>query len=221
MKAGATRRFRAALERLEGNLGWTVARVPFDVHEAWPKMVRLRVVVEVNGQTFRTSLFPDQRGGFCVLVNKQMQKAAGVALGGMIDLAVKPDLEEREPEVPTELAAIFKKEKALAKYFAAMSDSMRKELGNLVDKTKSPEARKRKAEHIAEILMSAMEGEKELPPIVEVAFLKSPKARTGWAAMTPGQRRGHLFGVFYYQTPEARQKRVGKLVQECLRVAER
>jgi uncharacterized protein YdeI (YjbR/CyaY-like superfamily) len=29
--------------------------------------------------------------------------------------------------------------------------------------------------------------------------------------MTPTQRRGELLAVFYYQTPETRQKRVEKL----------
>ena len=30
--------------------------------------------------------------------------------------------------------------------------------------------------------------------------------------MTEAQRRSELMAVFYYQTPEAREKRVGKLV---------
>jgi len=37
--------------------------------------------------------------------------------------------------------------------------------------------------------------------------------------MTPAQRRGHLLGVFYYQSPEAREKRVKKLIEEALRIA--
>jgi hypothetical protein len=38
--------------------------------------------------------------------------------------------------------------------------------------------------------------------------------------MTEVQRRGHLLGIFYYQSPEAREKRAGKAIEECLRVAE-
>ena len=53
--AGPAKRFRAALEPLQGGLGWVVAWVPFDVETAWKKMVRLRVMVEVGGQVFRTS----------------------------------------------------------------------------------------------------------------------------------------------------------------------
>src|SRR5215469_17781507 len=97
--AGA-KRFRAVLEPLGGGLGWVVARVPFDVAATWKKMVRLRVTVETGGEVFRTSLFPDAtHGGHFILINKAMQKAAGVRVGGMIDLTVAPDLEEREAPI--------------------------------------------------------------------------------------------------------------------------
>ncbi|MBS1820605.1 MAG: DUF1905 domain-containing protein [Acidobacteria bacterium] len=220
--ANSVKRFRAPLEPLPGNLGWVVARIPFNVGKSWKKMVRLRVKVEAGGQLFRTSLFPDStHGGHFVLVNKQMQKAAGVKPGGMIDLAVEPDIDERVVQVPTELAAIFKKEKAIAQWYAKQSDATRSDIEKRFAAVKSPEARKRRAGQLAERVLSALEGEKELPPILEVAFRKTPAARKGWDLMTPLQRRGHLLGIFYYKSPEAREKRTGKAVQECLRIAEK
>lgn len=217
----ATKRFSAVLEALGSELGWTVARVPFDVKRAWKKMVRLRVKVEVAGEVFRTSLFVDSvHGGHVVLVNKKMQRAAGVGLGGMIDLAVEPDLEEREAWVPEELEKLLKSEKTLAKWYAKLSEPTRREIGKYIDGVKGADARQRRAEQIAERLMLTMEGEKELPPILQVAFREMPIARKGWEAMTVIQRRGHLMGVFYYQSPEAREKRVGKVVEDCLKVAE-
>jgi hypothetical protein len=216
----AAKRFRAVLEALGSGLGWTVARVPFDVKTAWKKMVRLRVKVEVGGEVFRTSLFVDSvHGGHVVLVNKKMQKAAGVGLGGMIDLALEPDLEEREALVPEELEKLLKSEKALAKWYAKLSEPTRREIGKYIDGVKGADAKRRRAEQIAERLILTMESEKELPPVIEVAFRRAPSARKGWEAMTMTQRRGHLMGVFYYQSPEAREKRVGKLVEDCLRVA--
>ena len=149
-----------------------------------------------------------------------MQKAAGVGLGGMIDLAVEPDLEEREASVPEELEKLLKSEKALAKWNATLSEPTRREIGKYIDGVKGADARQRRAEQIAERLMLTMESEKVLAPVIEVAFGKTPAARKGWDAMTMAQRRGHLMGVFYYQSPEAREKRVGKLVGECLKVAE-
>jgi hypothetical protein len=38
--------------------------------------------------------------------------------------------------------------------------------------------------------------------------------------MTPVQRRGHLLGIFIYQSPEARERRAQKAIDEALRVAE-
>src|SRR5882757_6876250 len=145
------KRFRAPLEALPGNLGWIVARIPFDVSKTWKKMIRLRVKVEVGGQVFRTSLFPSSsHTGHFVLVNKQMQKAAGVRLGGMIDLAIEPDIEEREAQVPVELTAIFKKEKAVATWYAKQSDATKRDIEKTFAAVKSSEARKRRAEQLAE-----------------------------------------------------------------------
>jgi len=219
MASGQAKRFRAVLEPLQGGLGWVVARVPFDVGAAWKTMLRLRVKVEVGGEIFRTSLFAyaDHSGHF-VLVNKKMQKAAGAGVGAMVDFAIAPDLEEREPVVPPELAKLLKGEKRLAKWFEGLSESTRWEIGKWIMGVKSAEARQRRAEQMAERLMLAMEGERELPPVVEVAFRGNSLARKGWEAMTVTQRRSSLMAVFYYQSPEARQKRVKKLVEDAVRV---
>jgi uncharacterized protein YdeI (YjbR/CyaY-like superfamily) len=72
---------------------------------------------------------------------------------------------------------------------------------------------------MAERLLLTLEGETELPPILHAAFLRQPLARKGWEAMTPGQRRSHLLGIFGYQSVEARERRAAKAVEEALRVA--
>lgn len=220
MAQSAAKRFRAVLEPLAGGLGWVIARLPFDIDEAWKKMVRLRVKVEVGGEVFRTSLFADaNRGGHFVLVNKKMQRAAGAKVGAMVDFVVAPDLEERTPPVPPELAKLLKTEKKLAKWYQVLSEPRRWEIAKWIDGVKSTEARQRRAEQIAERLMLTMEGEKELPPVLEVAFRRVPAARKGWEGMTKAQRRSNLMAVFYYQSPEAREKRVRKVVEDCLKVA--
>ena len=220
MAKNAAKTFRAVIEPLSGGLGWVVARLPFDIDEAWTKMVRLRVKVEVGGEVFRTSLFPDaHRGGHFLLVNKKMQKSAGARVGAMVDFAIAPDLEERTPTVPPELAKLLKTEKKLAKWYEGLSEPIRWEVAKWIDGVKSAEARQRRAEQIAERMMLTMEGEKELPPVLEVAFRRVPAARKGWDAMTKAQRRSNLLAVFYYQSPEAREKRVGKVVEDCLKAA--
>ncbi len=214
-------RFRAVLERGDRALGWTIARVPFDPRAVWPEMVRLRVCGSVTGPRsvaeFRSSLFPEpeveRRHGYFLLVNRAMQRDAGVALGDEAAFVLRPDLEKRPAELPEELDALLDEVDGLRAWYGELTEYTRRELGKWICGVKSDGARVRRAEQAAERLLSAMEAEVELPPLMERAFRARPKARSGWQRMTAAQRRSELMAVFYYQTPEAREKRVAKLVE--------
>jgi hypothetical protein len=39
--------------------------------------------------------------------------------------------------------------------------------------------------------------------------------------MTPLQRRGHLLGIFYYRSPESRDRRIAKMLEDALAHADR
>jgi len=228
--------FTALLEPDQTRLRWVIARLPFDPAKAWPVRRGMRVRGEIlpvknkggsekdkgGGFAFRTSLFPDPRGaGYILLVNKKMQAGAGAAVGSQVRIRLEPDLEERAVVIPAELSRALKGDRRLPKWFAGLSDSMRREIGKWIDEPKSAATRVKRAEMMAERLLLTLEGERELPPILHAAFLRQPQARAGWEAMTPVQRRGHLLGIFYYQTAEARQRRADKAVEEALRVARR
>ena len=204
------KRFRATLEK-GSVLGWTVARVPFDPAKAWPNKIRHRVRGTINDHAFRNSLFPDPRGGFHLLVNRAMQQAAGVTLGDTADFRLEPDLEPREAELPDELAVLLDDEPGLRDWYSSLTESMRREIGKWILGVKSGEARMRRAEQMAERFLGAMEGERELPPVLAAAFRARPKARAGWARMTPHQRRCELLAIYHYRTPEARERRIQKL----------
>ena len=206
-----TKSFRATLEKDTRSLGWTVARVPFDPAAAWKQMVRLRVRGDINGFAFRTSLFPDARGGFYLLVNRAMQQGAAVSLGDTAAFRLAPDLDPREAELPDELAVLLDQEHGLRSWYNSLTEYMRREIGKWINDIKSDEARLRRAEQMAERLLATMEGERELPPAIAAAFRARPKARAGWAKMTPTQRRGELMAVFYYRTVDARERRIEKL----------
>jgi uncharacterized protein YdeI (YjbR/CyaY-like superfamily) len=208
----AAKRFRSVLEKDHSALGWTIARVPFDPAKTWPAMIRHRVRGEVNGVSFRTSLFPDARGGYCLLVNRRMQSEAGIGLGAMAGFSLEPDLEPRLAELPDELAVLLDDEPGLRGWYDDLSEYTRREMGKWIGGVKTEEARMRRTEQMAERMLATMEAEQELPPVIARAFRMRPKARAGWERMTAAQRRGELFAVFYYRTPEAREKRVGKLV---------
>ena len=209
------KRFRATLEKERG-LGWTIARVPFDPRALWPKMIRQRVRGEVQGVEFRTSLFADE-GGFYLLVNRETQRRAGVICGDTVDVSLEPDLEPRPAELPDELAVLLDDEAGLKTWYDTLSESMRREIGKWVLGVKSEASRMRRAQQMAERLLSAMEAEIELPPIVAKALRARPNALRGWEKMTPAQRRQELLGVFYYQSLDAQQRRVEKLVDVAAR----
>jgi uncharacterized protein YdeI (YjbR/CyaY-like superfamily) len=214
--------FKAVLEPLRNGLGWVIARIPFDVAKAWPERRRLRVRGEIEGFAFRTSLFAASDGqGHFLLVNKKMQAGAKAAVGDRVRIRMEPDLEERAVVTPPELERALKGDRRLPKWFAGLSDSMRREIGKWVDEPKSAETRRKRAEGMAERLLLTLEGEIEAPPILQAAFQRQPLALKGWEAMTPVQRRNHLLSIFYYQTAEARERRVAKAVEEALRVAKR
>jgi len=214
--------FTALLEPDGTALKWVIARVPFDIAKAWPVRNGRRVRGEIAGFAFRTSLFPDpRRGGHFLLVNKKMQTAAGARVGLRVRIWLEPDLAERPVLLPPELTRALNADRQLRRLFDSMSPSMRREIGKWAGEPKSPASRQKRAEKMAERLMHALEGEHDPPPILRALFLRHPGARDGWFALTPNQRRGHLLGIFYYETAEARERRAVKAIQAALQVAQR
>jgi len=219
--------FRGVLQADGEGLHWVTVRIPFDPHEVWPERARMRIKGTIKSPytqkefAFHSSLLGSKEKGYVFLVNKQMQKGAGVAASGMADFVLEPDFDERSATPPPELVKLLKADRAVKKWYEQLSYSMRKDIARTIAEPKSGEVRIRRAEQLVERMMLAMEGERELPPILQVAFRRHPQAHAGWEAMTPIQRRSHLLGIFYYQSVEARQKRVDKTVEECLRVAKK
>jgi uncharacterized protein YdeI (YjbR/CyaY-like superfamily) len=215
------RKFKGTLRPDGTGLQWTVITVPFDPAKVWPERQRMRVRGTINGFAFRTSLFRARDGSTILLVNKKMQKEPRVRPGHVAEVVLEPDLEERPEATPPELEKLLRQDRGLRKFYGELSASMRKAIVDQIEQPKSATVRAGRAELWAERMLQGMEGERVTPPILEAAFLRQPKAREGWRAMTRVQRRGHLMGIFYYQSPESRQKRAQKAIEEALRAAER
>lgn len=215
MTAYKRKTFRAVLETDSRALGWTVARVPFDPAEVWAERVRLRVCGVVNGVPFRTSLFPDSRGGFCLLVNRATQAGAGLALGSLADFVLEPDLEPRPAEMPETLAVLLDEEDGLRAWYDELTEYTRREIGKWVCGVKTEEAQLGRAQQMAERLLATLEAERDLPPAIASALARSANAMQGWERMSLSHRRQHLMAIFSYRTPESRAKRLAKMVEEC------
>ena len=206
---------------MPSNLGWVIVRIPLDVPKVWGTRGMLKVKGEINGFAFRTSLFPTGKGYHYLLVNKRMQAGAGARPGMAARFHLQPDTEKRVAIVPRELQRILNEERSLRRWFEQLNYSTRKWITDWVTQVKSPEARGRRAEQVAEQLLATREAERELPPILKLAFARDPRAYTGWQRMSPSHRRGHLLAIFYYRSPDARDRRIAKLLDDALTFAER
>jgi len=217
----ARKTFEAVLERSGDRLNWTIIRIPFDAARLWGKRGQLRVKGEINGFPFRSALFPTGQGTHVLMVNKKMQAGGKAVPGKKAKFRLEPDTESREFKPSQELQRIFRQSKQTQKYFDSLSYSMRRYIAAWVEEGKHAETRRRRAEQMAERLMATMEGERELPPVLQVALQHNPKARAGWDLMPPGHRRSHLLSIFYYRNPESRARRIAKAVEEMVAYAEK
>ncbi len=221
--------FSAALERMPGNLGWVIIRVPLDVYKLWGRRGQLKVKGEISpvgpsrwsGYPFRTSLFPDGKGHHFMMVNKQMQKGAGVTPGMTARFRMEPDTEERTVTAPAELERALRESKRLHRFYESLNYSTRREIAKRIAEAKHTETRLRRSEQMAERLFETMEAERELPPMIQAALARNPQAREGWERMPPSHRRAHLLGIFYYRNPESRARRIAKAVEMMLEYAEK
>ncbi len=213
--------FEATLERSKSRLNWVTARIPFDVSKVWGSRGQLKVRGEINGFGFRTSLFPTGDGRHVLLVNKRMQSGGSVRAGMPARFRMEPDTAERKIVVPSELRRALSEDGSLVRWFEQLNYSMRKFFTDWVSDAKSVAARERRAAQTAERLMAAMEAERDLPPILRLAFARNPRAQQGWNRMSPSRRRGHLLGIFYYKSPDAQARRTARAVHDALELAEK
>ena len=208
--------FKATLEPIPSRLNWVIIRIPFDVSKAWGTRGNVRVKGEINGFAFRASIFPSSKGYHCMLIKKIMQTGANAFLGDTAHFRIEPDAAKPVAGVPPELQRILNEDRSFRRWFDKLTPSMRKWICYWIIQVKSPEARVRRAEQVAEQLMATMEAELDLPPILKLAFARDPRAYQGWQSMTVLQRRHYLLGIFYCRTPESRDRRISKMLEDAL-----
>jgi hypothetical protein len=208
------------LEHSGNALNWIIARVPFDVAKAWGTRGQMRVTGEIEptgskgeGFAFKTSLFPTGRGGHYFIVNKTMQRGGRVLPGGTARFTLEPDRRARGSEELEEWTRTLQESKRLEKFYrTSLNPSWQREIAHWISQPKSAGARERRADQMAERLMETMEAERELPPAIELALRRNPKARAAWGALTLKHRRRYLFAIFYYREPGARARRIEKVL---------
>src|SRR5260221_1194841 len=218
----APKTFEAVLERTTNRLGWVIARIPFDAAKVWGKRGQLRIQGEINGFAFSTTLFPTGEGRHFLLVNKKMLSGGKTAPGLTAKFRLQPDTTPRVLVLPSaELLRELGESKRLLKFFESLNPSRRNEIARWIAESRNEETRRRRARQIAERLIETMEAERDLPPIMQLAFRQNPKAHEEWERMSQSHRRAHLLAIFYYRTPEARANRLQNCLKKMLEQAEK
>jgi hypothetical protein len=165
-----TQNFEAPLERLRSRLNWVVAYIRFDAARVWGLRGQIKVKGQINGFAFRTCLFPTRDGRHFLLINKGMQKGARVGEGNSARFEIDLDREKRVVKIPGPLHVLLKQERSLSRWYDGLTPSVRNDIAKWITDPKSQEAHTRRAEQMAERLFAVMDAERELPPILLLAF---------------------------------------------------
>ena len=210
---------KGKLEPAGNSLNWTIVRIPERITKSLGTRGQAKVKGTINGFAFRTALFPDGHGHHILIVNKAMQKGAGVTRGGIANLVFEPNTEKHPVEESPDLLKALRQDKTVLRYYQSLSGSVRRDISKWVSQAKQVETRRRRSEEMAERLMQIMDGEREPPPVLKVAFLRDPRARDAWELLPKSHKRFHLISIFHSKTPEAQARRVERAIAMMLEYA--
>jgi hypothetical protein len=141
--------FRAELQRTGGNT--TGFEVPQEIVDGLGGGGRPKVVVELNGYTWRSSI-AKMGGSYWLGVSAQNRAGAGVAGGDLLDVTVELDTAERTVTVPDDLAAALEREPAAQAFWDELSFSNKRWHVEQIEGAKTAETRARRVTRSVEML---------------------------------------------------------------------
>ena len=122
--------------------------LPFDTRDVWGK-AKVPVKVTINGYTWSSTV--GNRGGIqYIVVNAEARRKAGVKAGDFVTIALKPDTEKREIEIPTALQKALGKK--LTQKLGALSFTHKKEFIVWYSGAKMEDTRARRVEKMKQML---------------------------------------------------------------------
>jgi|SRR6185312_1925836 len=120
-----------------------------------------------------------------------------------------------------ELARELRQSRPLQRFFNSLEDYQQAWIIDGILNCKRKETRKRRAVRAAEFLMEVMQAELDLPPVLQIAFARSPKARREWGSRTPDHRRSSLLRLFERPGKLSRAKAIASFIEELELSADR
>ncbi|MFQ6134196.1 MAG: YdeI/OmpD-associated family protein [Nitrososphaerales archaeon] len=136
--------FTARLYAASG--GFVCLDLPEDSGTTLGSRRRVPIVGSLNNYPIQTSVFPTGEGSHFMLVNKEMQRGAGVRVGDPVKVVLQLDTSPRKAEVPADLRGALSRSKEAKEAFESLSYSHQKEYGSWIEEAKRPETRARRIE---------------------------------------------------------------------------
>lgn len=126
--------------------------VPAEVLEKLGEKAAKRVIVTIRGHALRLGLLPLEGGGRYLMLNKDVRRAVGIALGDEFEAGIEPDPNPDHVDLPDELAEALAAWPEAETAFHNYSGAHRRAMARLVDEAKQPATRARRAAQLVERL---------------------------------------------------------------------
>jgi hypothetical protein len=87
---------------------WAFLVLPKSISAALPRRGRTGIIGTINGHAFQAMLEPDGQLSHWLKVDETLGKAAGIAAGDLVSLAIAPVAKALEPSLPPDFQAALK-----------------------------------------------------------------------------------------------------------------
>ena len=140
-------RFKAKLEPAGEGGAWTGIFLDEAQSATLGERGRVAITMSINGHEFKAFAAPMGNGTHGIVVNKTMQKTAGVSQNDVVDVTLEIDTTPRTVEVPAELADELKKSDEAKAFFDELAYTHKKDFVTWITEAKRQETKdKRLAE---------------------------------------------------------------------------
>jgi hypothetical protein len=140
-QTSAKRAFNAKVRAIDPGGAWSMLHIPFDVEKVWGNRARVSVRGVINGFQFRTSIFPDGKGGHTMMVNKGMKDEGGAVPGRTVRVELERDTAPRIITIPADLKKALAKNSQASVVFKAFAPSHRRAYVDWITQAKRDETR--------------------------------------------------------------------------------
>ena len=134
--------------------------VPEEICSRFAPARSVAVVATIAGRTMRTTLVPAGGKSYRLFLPGPIRKAAKADTGDPVGITLRVDRASREPVLPADLAAAFRRAPAAKKEYDHATVALRREVVGYTEKKKRPETRARHIARCMEVLAQRWEKRK-------------------------------------------------------------